>query len=78
MKYSSDEGQMSRVSLGFAQITNGAQCGCRGALDGWIVKIQRPWKKRDKCPNPSNYYRCKGYYGINVQAIVDSMKRILF
>lgn len=78
MKYISDEGRMTKVALGFAQITNGALCGCIGALDGWIVKIQRPTKKRDKCPNPSSYYSRKGYYGINVQAIVDSKKRILF
>jgi hypothetical protein len=78
IKYISDEGRLTKGALGFAQITNGALCSCMGALDGWIVKIQRPWKKRDKCPNPSSDYSRKGFYGINVQAIVDSKKRILF
>ncbi len=78
IKYIFDEGQITNVALGFSQITNGALCGCMGALDGWIVKIQRPWKKHHKCPNPSSYYSRKGYYGINVQAIADSKKRILF
>eukprot|EP00804_Cyclotella_cryptica_P030660 CCRYP_015674-RA/>CCRYP_015674-RA protein AED:0.26 eAED:0.14 QI:0/0/0/1/0/0/3/0/311 len=78
IKYISAKERMTKVALGFAQITNGALCGCMGALDSWIVKIQRPWKKCDKCPNPSSHYSCKGYYGINIQAIVDSKKRILF
>ena len=42
IKYISDEGRMTQVALGFAQVTNGARCGCMGARDGWIVKIERP------------------------------------
>jgi hypothetical protein len=45
IKYIYDEGRMTKVALGFAQITNGALCGCMGALDGWIVKIQKTYKE---------------------------------
>ena len=51
--------------------------GCIGALDGWIVKINKP-TKRDGIANPKSFYSRKGFYGVSVQAIVDKKKRILF
>jgi hypothetical protein len=51
--------------------------GCIRALDGWIVKINKPMKS-DGVSNPKSFYSRKGFYGISVQAIVDSKKRILF
>lgn len=34
--------------------------------------------KRDGVPDPSSFYSHKRYYGINVQAIVEKKKRVLF
>ena len=51
--------------------------GCVGALDGWMVKIQKA-TKADGVNNPQSFYSCKGYYGVNVQAICDKNKKILF
>lgn len=41
------------------------------------MKIKRP-KKRDGVRNPSSFYSRKGFFGINVQAIVDKKKRVLY
>jgi hypothetical protein len=32
----------------------------------------------DGIQNPASFYSCKGFYGVNVQAIVDRKKRILY
>ncbi|KAL7461520.1 hypothetical protein ACHAXS_001940 [Conticribra weissflogii] len=69
-KYSQDEKQMDDVALQYTISSNGIICGCIGAIDGWIVKIARPTRKRDQVSNPSTYYSRKGYFGLNVQAIV--------
>lgn len=75
--YCCDENRMAQVALEFSRSSNGVINGCIGALDGWIVKIQRPSKK-DNVRNPSSFYSRKGFFGVNVQAIVDKKKRILF
>lgn len=51
--------------------------GCIGTIDGWIVKIIKP-RKSDGIPNPSSFFSGKGLYGINVRAIVEKKKRILY
>ena len=78
MQYCLDDERMSKVALDFARASNGILCGCIGALDGWVVKIQRPQVRRDKVQNPVSFYSWKGFFGVNVQAIVDKKKRILF
>ena len=68
---------MRKVALQFARSTNGTINGCIGAIDGWIVKITRP-KVKDGIRNPGSFFSRKGFFGINVQAIVDKKKRILY
>jgi hypothetical protein len=51
--------------------------GCIGALDGWMVKVQKPLKS-DGANNPQSFYSQKGYNGVNVQVICDKKKKILF
>ncbi len=68
---------MKEVALDFARASGGVMNECIGALDGWIVKINKPTKK-DGVPNPKSFYSRKGFYGISVQAIVDKKKCILF
>ena len=46
------------------------------AADGWVVKIRCPaWSE---VLNPGKYFCRKGFYGINIQAIVSKDKKILW
>jgi len=76
-EYCSDVEWISSVALDFSRGSKGVINGCIGALDGWIVKIIKP-RKSDGVHNPSSFFSRKGFFGINVQAIVDKKKRILY
>jgi len=78
LDYVSDDIRMERVALEFLVGSNGLMAGCIGALDGWIVKIKRPTKTKDRVLNPPSFFSRKGYFAVNVQVIVDKKKRILF
>ncbi len=73
VEYCQDDARMNEVAMQFSNASNGVINGCIGALDGWVVKILKPLP-RDNVFNALG----KGYFGINVQAIVDKKKRILF
>jgi len=75
--YCWDEQQLQTVALQFSQASRGVINGCIGALDRGVVNIQKP-KKSDGVDNAASFYSQKGYFGINVQVIVDKQKRILF
>jgi hypothetical protein len=77
IKYCCNEEEMKNVALQFASASNGVISGCIGALDGWVVKILKP-TRRDNVPDAQSFYSRKGYYGVNVQAIVDKKKKVLF
>ena len=77
IEYCSDENQMQEVALQFSQSSLGVMNGCIGALDGWVVKIKKPTRS-DGVNNPKSFYSRKGYFAVNVQAIVDKKKRVLF
>ena len=72
-----DSTSLSKISDGFASFTRGVFKGCIGAIDGIALKIRCP-SPSDRVPDPGNYYCRKGYYALNVQAIVDSHKRFLW
>jgi hypothetical protein len=74
VKYCSDDNHMKSVALQFCESSLGIINGCIGALDGWIVKVQKPLKS-DGVNNPQSFYSRKGYYGVNVQAICDKNKK---
>jgi hypothetical protein len=74
--YCSNDEEMQKVALQFCRSSNGVLNGCISAIDGWIVKIRRP-KVSDGVANPGLLFNRKGFYGINVQCIVDKKKRIL-
>ena len=78
IKYLSDKSVMNRVSNGFSQRSNGVLNGAIGALDGWLVKIRRPYQYMDGKTNPVPFYSRKGYYALNVQFIVDDRKKVLW
>jgi hypothetical protein len=68
---------MNEVAMSFSHASNGVINGCIGAIDGWVVKIKKPSKK-DNIMNAQSFYSRKGYFAVNVQAIVDKKRRILF
>ena len=49
-----------------------------GVLDGWLVKIKCPTAKGDGVLNFGSFYCRKGHYAVNVQAIVDRNKKIIW
>ena len=70
---------MQEVALGFSSGSNGVLNGCIGAIHDSIVKIMRPSKKDGvRNPSSSSFFSRKGFYGVNVQAIVDKKKRIIY
>ncbi len=75
--YCQDDEKMQEVALQFSRASRGVNNGCIGALDGWIVKIRKP-SRCNGVENPKSFCSRKGFYGINVQVIVDKRKRILF
>lgn len=77
VEYCSNDDRMNEVAMQFSESSGGVINGCIGALDGWVVKIQNPMKS-DGVNNPQSFYSHKGYYAVNVQAIADKKKRILF
>ena len=77
-EYLDDEESMMDVARDFSIGSNGILSGCIGAVDGWVVKIIKPQKKRDMVSNAGSYYSRKGYYGLNVQVVVDKNKKVLY
>ena len=77
IEYVSDEDRLEKVALHFARHSKGLLSGCIGAIDGWIVKIKKP-TLRDGITNPGSFFSRKGYFGLNVVAIVDKQKRVLY
>jgi hypothetical protein len=51
--------------------------GVIGSLDGWLVKIRRP-RKSDMVGDIASFYCRKGFYAVNVQAIVNKNKLVLW
>ena len=76
--YLRDITTMKVVSNGFARRSNGLLQGAIGAIDGWLVRIQRPSSSRDGVTHSTSFYSRKGFFALNVQCIVDDQKRILW
>ena len=74
LNYCKDDQQMQEVALQFSQASRGVINGCISALDGWVIKIQKP-RKSDGVDNATFFYSRKGFFGINVQVIADKQKR---
>jgi hypothetical protein len=77
LEYCSNDEEMQKVAMQFSISSNSILNGCIGAIDGWIVKIRRP-RVSDGVANPGSFFSRKGFYGINVQCIVDKKKRIIY
>ena len=70
-------GKLKEISEYFAIDSDGAFSGCIGAIDGIAIRIRCPTKK-DGVHDPGNYFCRKNFYALNVQAICDRQKRILW
>jgi hypothetical protein len=66
------------ISLSFSDRSDGIINGCIGALDGVAIRIRSPTIIQDNVTDPGNYYCRKGFFALNMQAICDSQKRILW
>lgn len=71
-----DTENCNRIRSEFAVKSSGVMSGVIGALDGWLVKICSPTMQ--EVHNPGKYFSRKGFYALNVQAIVDLKKRIIW
>ena len=72
-----DEAALHTVAEGFASASGGIFRNCIGALDGVAVKIKCPVAS-DVIRDPGNYFCRKGFYALNVQAISDQSRRVLW
>lgn len=75
----SDVEAMKKAAKTFA--THGKNEGIFGGiiacLDGWLVKIKCPMLNGDCVKNQGSFFCTKGYYAINVQAMVNRHKMIV-
>ena len=67
-----DSHRIKQITSDFAKGSGGILSGCLGALDGWLVKIKCPTLQ--EVVNPVKYMSRKGFFSLNVQAIVDKKK----
>jgi hypothetical protein len=72
-----DDKSLNRVAEGFSAATDGVFSPCIGALDGIAIKIKSPTVS-ELIPDPGNYFCRKGFYALNVQAICDKNRRVLW
>lgn len=66
--------KLKELSAEFAADSDMCFIGCIGAIDGLAIRIRCPSNVSD----PGNYYCRKNFYALNVQAICDRSKRILW
>lgn len=69
---------LQRISEDFSARSNGVFKGVIGAIDGIAIRIRCPSSSIDGIEDCGNYYCRKGFYALNMQAICDSHKRIIW
>lgn len=73
IRFPQSQQELDEASCGFYAHSGAAKIrGCVGAVDGLLVRIQRPSEKAGM------FYSRKGFYAINVQAISDHKRRCTF
>jgi hypothetical protein len=74
---SKDEEALNCFAEGFASASGCVFRKCIGALDGIAIKIKCPVTS-NLIRDPGNYFCRKGFYALNVQAICDKSRRVLW
>ena len=74
---STDEAALNSVEEGFLSAIGGVFRKCIGALDGVAIKIKCPVAS-NLIRDPGNIFCRKGFYALNVQAICDKSRRVLW
>ena len=72
-----DEAALNSVVEGFLSASGGVFRKCIGALDGVAIKIKCPVAS-NLIRDPGNNFCRKGFYALNVQAICDKSRRVLW
>ncbi len=72
-----DEVALQTFADAFSSASGGTFRNCIGALDSDAVKIKCPVAS-DIIRDPGNYFCRKGFYALNVQAICDKSRRVLW
>ena len=68
---------LNTVAEAFSSASGGIFGNCIGALDGVAVKSKSPCVS-NMIQDPGNYFCRKGFYALNVQAICDKQRRVLW
>jgi DDE superfamily endonuclease len=68
IKFPYTEDDCRAASEGFQRLRNSPFYGVIGAIDGIAVAIRAP--SPSECPNPRSFLNRKGFFAINVQAVV--------
>jgi len=66
--------ELKEIGADFSVDSYGCFLGCIGAIDGLAIRI----KCLSNVPDFGNYFCRKNFYALNVQAICDRKKRILW
>ncbi len=66
--------KLKQLTTEFSLDSDGYFSGCIGAIDGLAIRLKCPSNTKD----PGNYFCRKNFYALNVQAICDRYKRILW
>jgi DDE superfamily endonuclease len=76
IKFPSTENECQAASEGFQRLRNSPFYGVIGAIDGIAVAIHAP--SPSECPNPRSFFNRKGFFAINVQAVVGADCSVLY
>jgi hypothetical protein len=72
-----NEEALNHLSEAFSEASGGIFRKCIGALDGIAIKIKAP-SYSNIIPDPGNYFCRKGFFALNVQAICDKRRRVIW
>jgi nuclease HARBI1 len=76
IKFPSTEDECQAASEGFQRLRNSPFYDVIGAIDGIAVAIRAP--SSSECPSTRSFFNRKGFFAINVQAVVGADYSVLY